>query len=247
MWTFNYWVILFVMFMAFSFVGYIVEIIDVYIEKHRLMFSRGFLIGPYIPIYGIGALIMYLFLSRYKEDYFVLFTTSMLICSFLEYIVSYAMEKIFHLRWWDYSDKKFNINGRIYLLNSILFGVSGLIVCSFFGPWLYEKISNWSLFWLYIIAGTLLVIFVVDIIVSNVIVTKLKHRAYEYTEIDATGEIKERIVLELKKHLGLYSRVFKAFPNIFSFDSRLKEINNIINRAKKELKNIKDKFRSMML
>ena len=98
MWTFNYWVILYVMFMAFAFVGYIVEIIDVYIEKHRLMFSRGFLIGPYIPIYGIGALIMYLFLSRYKDDYFVLFTTSMLICSFLEYMVSYAMEKIFHLR-----------------------------------------------------------------------------------------------------------------------------------------------------
>ena len=236
----------FVMFMILAVIGYFVEVVDYSLEKHHFTMSRGFLVGPYIPIYGVGALLMYFLLSRYKEDIAVLFILSMFLCSFIEYMTSFVMEKMFNLRWWDYSDKKFNINGRVYLLNSVLFGIAGVLVCCYLGPWLHNWITSWGLWYLYIIGGILFVVFWFDFIISNVIVTKLKHRAYEYSKIDATSEIRERILFEIKQHIVLYSRVFQAFPNIFA-DKRFRLLSNLMEKAKKELNNLKDKFRSMIL
>lgn len=245
--TINFLAIYFIMFMILSIIGYFVEIIDCAIERGVFTFSRGFLIGPYIPIYGVGALSMYFLLSKYRDDLLVLFILSMAICSVIEYLTSFVMEKMFNLRWWDYSDRKFNINGRIFLLNSVLFGVAGVVVCSFLGPWLYDIISEWKPVLLYSIAGSLFIIFIVDFIVSNVIVTKLKHRAIEYSSADATAEVREQIVLEIKKHLALYSRVFKSFPNILRFDKRVGRINSLVIKAKDELKHLREKLRMLLL
>lgn len=235
------------MFMIFSSIGYIVEVIDIYIEKHVFSFSRGFLIGPYIPIYGVGAMIMYLLLSRYNDDVIVLFILSMVLCTIIEYVTSYVMEKMFNLRWWDYSDEKFNINGRVYLLNSIFFGLLGIIVCSFLGPFLSNFISNWNDIILYIVAMVLLVVFVCDIIISNIIVTKLKQRAYEYSRKDATAEIRQQVREEIIQHITLYSRIFRAFPTMFSKDNRIVEIKKLISKVKMDLKNLKKKMRMLLL
>ena len=102
----------FLLFIIYSFMGWLMEIIDNIIVKHKIV-NRGFLLGPYCPIYGFGCLSLIFFLSNYKSDPIILFFMAIVICSILEYSTSYIMEKLFKLRWWYYIDKKFNINGRI--------------------------------------------------------------------------------------------------------------------------------------
>lgn len=73
------------------------------------------MIGPYCPIYGWGALAITILLKRYIDDWIVLLFMSIITCGILEYATSYVMEKLFHARWWDYSRRKYNINGRVCL------------------------------------------------------------------------------------------------------------------------------------
>ena len=120
----------FILFMFYSFIGWIIEIINEIITEKRYV-NRGFLVGPYCPIYGFGTIFMITLLTRYLDDFIVLFIMSVVICSLLEYFTSYIMEKMFKARWWDYSDKKFHINGRICLSNCIAFGVLGLLIVKF--------------------------------------------------------------------------------------------------------------------
>ena len=100
--------IYFLLFIIYSVVGWIIEIIDVAILNKKIV-NRGFLIGPYCPVYGVGALLMLIFLNKYVYDPFILFCMSFLICGILEYLTSYIMEKLFKARWWDYSSNKFNL------------------------------------------------------------------------------------------------------------------------------------------
>ncbi len=109
-------------FVVYCFLGWICESTYVSIPKGHFV-NRGFLYGPYIPIYGFGAMIaLYPLIGFYNQPILV-FLLSMLLTSILEYFTSWAMEKMFHTLWWDYSKKKFNINGRVCLLNSTLFGI----------------------------------------------------------------------------------------------------------------------------
>ena len=103
----------FLLFMTYSILGWILEVSCKLVEKKKFV-NRGFLIGPYCPIYGWGALIMTLLLNNYLNNIFTLFIMNILICSVLEYFTSYILEVIFKARWWDYSNKKFNINGPIF-------------------------------------------------------------------------------------------------------------------------------------
>ena len=134
LYTISFW---FVLFMLYSFIGYVAEIIAVSIIQKRVVLNRGFLIGPYLPIYGVGCMIMVLFLRRYENDLLALFIMSAFYCSVLEYFTSLIMEKIFKLRWWDYSNNKFNINGRICLKNAVLFGIGGIIVVKVLHPFFF--------------------------------------------------------------------------------------------------------------
>lgn len=91
--------------------------------RMKTLANRRFLIGPYCPIYGTTSLVMILLLKKYENDIVVLFFMGIVILSIIEYITSYIMEQIFNARWWDYSYRKFNINGRFCLINSLLFGL----------------------------------------------------------------------------------------------------------------------------
>ena len=118
-----------------------------YIEKYlgcileKKIIDRGFLIGPYCPIYGCGTLGMILYLEQYKDNIITVFFLAVIICSILEYLTSYLMEKIFNARWWDYSDEKFNLNGRICGKNALLFGLGGVIIIYIAHP-LLKNIMN---------------------------------------------------------------------------------------------------------
>ena len=111
---------IFLYFIIASFLGYTMEVVKCSINTKKLV-NRGFLFGPICPIYGVGFVLITWLLSKYQNDIIILFLMGALITSAVEYYTSYVLELIFHNRWWDYSYRKDNINGRICLKNSILF------------------------------------------------------------------------------------------------------------------------------
>lgn len=110
----------FLWFFLYSVVGWVYETILCSVEQRKFV-NRGFLNGPYCPIYGCGGLLVILLFGRMTNP-LALFLSSAVVTCTLEYITSYVMEKLFHARWWDYSDWAFNLNGRVCLLGAVAFG-----------------------------------------------------------------------------------------------------------------------------
>lgn len=105
-------------FFIYAIAGWIMETTTISIRNKKFV-NRGFLVGPICPIYGYGVVLVSVLLKKYQEDMVATFCMSIIICGLLEYFTSFFMEKIFKARWWDYSQKKFNINGRICLENLV--------------------------------------------------------------------------------------------------------------------------------
>ena len=99
---------------------FISEVIYCSLNKRK---SGKALYGPWCPLYGLGGLLIISIVSHVPENMFIIYLVSVLVASFTEYLVSVILEMIFDMKWWDYSFKKFNLNGRICLENSLLFGV----------------------------------------------------------------------------------------------------------------------------
>lgn len=124
--------IYFLWFVIYSVIGWMYESIYCSIENKKLM-NRGFFNGPYCPIYGSGAILNLLFLNRSMHPVLI-FLSAALITGMLEYLTSYVMELLFDARWWDYSDKRFNLNGRVFLLGIIAFGCFSLLLIEYLHP-----------------------------------------------------------------------------------------------------------------
>ncbi len=117
-------------FFVYAFLGYLCEVVYCSIGQRKLV-NRGYLYMPICPIYGFGAVIILLAMLPISKMWYLVFLLGILLTSTLEYLTSYVMELIFHMRWWDYSKRKCNINGRVCLLNSLLFG--GLVMLVIYG------------------------------------------------------------------------------------------------------------------
>ena len=137
---------IFLIFIIYSFIGYLIEITNCSIREKKLVFNRGFFLGPYLPIYGISCLLMGSFIIRYKSDLLTVFVMSAFVCTTVEYITSYVLEKIFKARWWDYSDHRFHINGRVSLTTSLGFGTLGLILVYIFNPFFLKIIPYFTFY-----------------------------------------------------------------------------------------------------
>lgn len=233
---------LFIFFMIYSIIGYITEITFCYITSKKFTLSRGFLIGPYLPIYGMGAVIMFLFLKKYQHDPFELFIMTAIVCTVLEYFTSLIMEKIFKLRWWDYSKMPFNINGRVCLSNSALFGIGGLVLMYVVHPFVMSIVYNISNTWIYIIGITLLVIFVADLGVSTYTIIRFKKSVNKVKNEDSTKEVRQYVFKTLQTHSVLFNRLIKSFPNITKLNKiELLEISNMLKNIKINKKYLKGK------
>lgn len=211
-----------ILFFAFSFLGWLMEVMVV-IFKERKIVNRGFLIGPCCPIYGFGGLIMTLLLQNIKNNPIILFLLSLLICSVLEYGTSYVMEKLFHARWWDYSNRKFNINGRICLTNMIAFGLLGCLIIYILDPIYFEKIKYLSTQILNIICIILLALFLIDSIFSVKIIKNIK--LIKKNMKDNTEEITRRVKEILIEKSALTRRIVEAFPNMMVIKEKIKRIS----------------------
>ena len=202
----------FLLFIIYSSLGWLMETCLCSIEQKKLV-NRGFLIGPYCPIYGVGALIIILTLSDYKNNLFVLFGMALLICSFLEYFTSWLMEKLFNARWWDYSKEKMNLEGRICLKNSLLFGLGGLLVVMFIQPIMTNLLKNIEPSILSFISILSMVLLFIDLVCSSVIIKKMR-LILSKTRSDLSDEIGKR-VKEIIFNQSIFSRrLLIAYPDI---------------------------------
>ncbi len=204
---------LILLFVIYSFLGWCMEIVDTYYHEKKIV-NRGYMIGPYCPIYGTGALLVIWRLSDYIDKPIGLFVTSMVLCSIIEYACSYIMEKLFNTRWWDYSDKKFNINGRICLETMIPFGIGCMLVMYIINPFLVRTLEILPEFLLITIAIIIIITILIDFSLSFNIIWKFRNVSKEVHK-DNTETITEYVRKEiLKKNKVLYNRLVKAFPKL---------------------------------
>ena len=181
---------LFLFFLSYAFLGWICEEIWCTVKSRKIT-KRGMLHGPICPIYGFGSVLILYLLEPWRTTWVRLFFASMIVTSILEYFTSWLLEKLFHAKWWDYSKEKFNLNGRVCLLNSAAFGVGGLALEHLIHP-LVEKLIYWKTASPYInyIAAGLLSVILLDLLVT---VHKLVDFAATMEKVKAyAANLKER-------------------------------------------------------
>ena len=125
----------------YSFFGWILESVLKTIYQKKFV-NSGFLNGPICPIYGFGAILLIVILNKTKGKKTLEFFVSMIVFSAFEYIVSFIFEKVFGLRWWDYSNDFLNINGRISIAYSVAWGAIGLLFNEKLHPFVVKKIDK---------------------------------------------------------------------------------------------------------
>lgn len=224
----------FLLFISYAFLGWCMEVGCKYIQFGKFI-NRGFLIGPYCPIYGWGAIAITILLKRYTYDPLVLFIMSTLVCSIIEYFTSYFMEKKYHARWWDYSSKKFNINGRICLETLIPFGILGLFIMYVTNPMLFKIYQSMSEIVVHIISITLFIIFIVDNIISSNIISSVNVEGSKLVK-DNTEEITEKVKQILREKSWLHRRLINAYPNLKDIRVKIKQVKEKVKDRRKNQK-----------
>lgn len=218
----------FLWFAAYSIAGWIWEVILFCFTEKRVI-NRGFLNGPICPIYGAGALAMWGLFGVWAnfKNVFVLFFLGGLLACVMEYIISYALEKMFHTRWWDYTRNRFNINGRVCLLGFTAFGVFSVLIVRIVQPfviWVTDMIPEPVIYSATIV---LAVTFGVDFIVTIFQLCKLNEKL---KELQAAMDQKIYGSEAMKKLENAVTprlnRFAKAFPRMHStvYDGALQKI-----------------------
>ena len=223
--------IYFLLFISYAFLGWCMEVTCKFIQYKKFI-NRGFLIGPYCPIYGWGALAITILLKRYMEEPLVLFVMSTLICSIIEYLTSYFMEKKYHARWWDYSNKKFNINGRICLETLIPFGILGVAIMYGTNPILFKLYNQIPQLVINILTVILFIGFILDNIISYNIISSINVEGNKLIK-DNTEEITEKIKQVLRQKSWLHRRLINAYPGLKDIKVKIKKVEQKIDERRK--------------
>jgi len=155
-----------IMFFIFSFVGWVWEI-AIHLYEDGVFVNRGFLKGPYVPIYGCGSLIILLCLYRFRKKPLLEFVSAIVLCGILEYGTASMLDYMYHAKWWDYSGYFLNIQGRICAEGLLVFGIFGSLVVYFMAPILDNLLRKLRLRVVAPICIVLLLIFMADIIYST--------------------------------------------------------------------------------
>ena len=244
--------ILFMHFFIYSVIGWLLEVIYCKIIDGKF-YNRGFLNGPYCPIYGFGAISIILLLQRFEYNPILIFVFGLLLTSILEYITSFLMEKIFNAKWWDYSKEKFNIYGRVCLKNSIMFGLLALILIYGLNPLITKFVDLFNVDYLYKIVNLIFVLMVIDCSVTVMEIINLKEKLMDLKEFTETiikeknifnensdaakklDEFKEKLIS--KKDI-LNNHLLKAFPNLTFKENHIEflKIKELIKEKKEKIK-----------
>ncbi len=247
----SYWINIVLQFFIFGFAGWCMEVILKYRQYHRFI-NRGFLTGPILPIYGFGVILITLVvgnLASVESGVVTTFAISLLICGIVEYLTSFVLEKVFHARWWDYSQKPMNLNGRVWIGNLVLFGLAGVAIIHIVNPILFPALDRIPLKTRKVTAVVLLAILAADFVMSC-FVLKLVKTSVDSSEADNTEEISKEVRQLLTNRSYFYSRFADAYPEVIYRTERVKarlaavkaEAERMHREAEERLNEQKGKF-----
>lgn len=174
------------LFFIYSFIGWLWETVYCSLKARKFVY-RGFLVGPYCPIYGFGILGVLYFLEPLKQNIVILYLLSTVLVTILEYITSYGLEKMFHASWWDYKDVPLNINGRVALPVSLFWGIGCVLIVRVIHPkvMLFEDFLSKKF-------GILLPIILLLLIMTDLIYTLGNMQAFKKVTAQISTAIEER-------------------------------------------------------
>ncbi len=202
--------------------------------------NSGFLNGPFCPIYGIGAIIMFVFLQQFKGNIILLFLISFFVLSIWEYIVGYLLEKTFNTKYWDYTDHKFNIHGRVCLTNSIFWGILGVLFINYINPFISQKLSLIDNQIIWYIDILLVIYIIIDIIISIISITQID-KALKHIE-----NINQQIKTKLKEIKIISKTIDKSADSIQTIiDDLNKKKDKFIRKTYKRINRLKAAFPTM--
>lgn len=200
----------FLIFIIYSFAGWCMEVLISLVLRKKLI-NRGFLVGPICPIYGVGALLLSAVLDA-NEPPLVIFCVAFVGSAVLEYLASFVMERLFRVRWWDYTERPFNLNGRICLESILSFGIIGVLMLKLITPALIGLFQSLPPTILILSASIVFVTVLCDIALSLWLILNVRITVGT-VERDATDEISHRVQEILMDKGKLNRRLVKAFPN----------------------------------
>ena len=199
------------LFFIYAFIGWCIEVVAKIIDDRKFV-NRGFLIGPILPIYGIGVLFI-LLVTKQGDNFIIVFLKAIGVCSILEYFTSWIMEVFFKTRWWDYSRRKFNINGRICINTMLPFGILGLLVVYVLNPFFTYIIDHSPYVLNVIITGIFVFFILLDFIITLKVLFKIKKKIRTSAK-DNTAKIRTKISKWLEGNSYVYRRLKKSFPDL---------------------------------
>ena len=225
-------------FIIYAFIGWCTEVSYAALDTGKFV-NRGFLNGPYCPIYGCGVVIVVAILTPLKENLLILFAGSFLLTSVLEYITGYILEKVFHNKWWDYSDKPFNIKGYVCLKFSIYWGLACTFIMDIVHPIIYAAIRFIPFMLGVVLLSIIMCVFAADCIITVTTILKFNKRLKVMDEMAASihrlsDEIGENIyenvtdVIEKsekfqKTHVELMDKISETKENIYGLPQTAKD------------------------
>ena len=214
-------------FLWWSVFGWFLEVVDRTLETGGFE-NRGFLNGPICPIYGFGVIIITHVLAPLKGNILILYVLSVAICTSFELFVGVLMEKLFHAKWWDYSEEKFNYRGFICLRISLLWGVGSVLVICVMQPLIEKLVAKIPYLGGNIFAAIIMVIIIIDRIATLSDIRQFNMRLKQIDYIAtllhdksiALGEnISDEVLVLNAKYEKLSeqiktSRIVRAFPTM---------------------------------
>jgi len=234
-------------FVFYSFAGWCVEVLYYFKNEHKFV-NRGFLYGPFCPIYGFGVLSLIIFLDSYKNNIFELFFLACILTSVLEYFTGFILEKTFKTKWWDYTDDPFNIHGRVCLLYSLLWGASEVVIIRILHPLLNDVVMSIPQVLGDIFLTTIIIYLIVDFCFTIASLMQFEKMFYTFQFVPVNFLLeKPSILLNSTREKAIYTiRTFESLLGKFKFNLNNKNLKyNISNKSLNHIfKTLKDKFKN---
>ena len=231
----SYFMILY--FFTYGFLGWCTEVAFAAVKQHKFV-NRGFLNGPICPIYGIGVSAVILFLEPLEGNLVLLYAASVILVTLIEGVTGFAMDKLFHHKWWDYTGQPLNIGGYVCLLFSLVWGVACVVIVRFIHP-LIDKVLAF-LPW---ILGIVLIVVLLGVLAADLYVT-----ASGILKLNRRLESMERIAAELKDlsnkvGAGIFENVMGSMDKLEDAAEEMKEkFGSVSEESRKRTEELKERY-----
>lgn len=224
-------------FMIYAIIGWCTEVSFATLTTGKFV-NRGFLNGPYCPIYGVGVVVVLAALLPLRENLLLLYIGSFLLTTIIEFITGFILEKVFHNKWWDYSDEPFNIKGYICLRFSIMWGFACTFIVKLVHPFIEKVISLIPSIVGYILISVMVIAFLIDCGVTIATILQLNNR------LRLMDEIALRIH-HLSDEIG--ENIHENVSEVIEKTKKIKdEIEEDVTEKREELDKLREQYKELL-